>query len=141
MAMPRSAFSAVRATYDELMLPFDQRILGALPRAAWFNVLHICGSHVHLAVGTEVPVQVVSWSTHNQGNPGLAEGQELTGKPVMGGLGQRGSVLRGTPAQVAAEVRAAIEATAGRGVLIAPGCSVPPMAREANLRAITDAVA
>ena len=59
----------------------------------------------------------------------------------MGGLGQRTTLLNGTPEEVAAEVASAIEDTGGRGVLVAPGCSVPPRAREANLKAIVDAVA
>ena len=128
-----------REVYDRLLLPLDQSILTALPEAAWFNVLHICGSHIYLDVARQLPVHVASWSTHNQGNPGLREGQELTGKPVMGGLGQRTTVLRGSPAAIMAEVRAAVAETGGRGVLVAPGCSVPPMARESNLKAISEA--
>src|SRR5260370_25018842 len=57
------------AVYDELALPLDLRILEALPAAAWFNVLHLCGSHVNMDVARRLPVQAVSHSIHNQGNP------------------------------------------------------------------------
>lgn len=131
-----------RAVYEELIFPLDQRITAALPDAAWFNVLHLCGDRVYLDLAQHLPrIQAASWSVHNRGNPSLREGQELAGRPVMGGLGQRTTVLNGTPKEVAAEVASAVQDTGGRGVLVAPGCSVPPRAREANLRAIVEAVA
>jgi len=83
---------------------------------------------------------VVSWSIHNQGNPGLAEGRELSGgKAVMGGVAQRDSLVWGPPEAIAGQVRAAEAATGGVGVLVAPGCSVPPRAREAHLKAMAEA--
>lgn len=130
-----------RAVYEELLFPLDQRILNALPAAAWFNAVHLCGDRVYLDLIQRLPAQAASWSVHNRGNPSLREGQEVAGRPVMGGLGQRTTLLRGTPKDVAAEVREAIKDTGGKGVLVAPGCSVPPAAREANLKAIMEAVA
>ena len=65
----------------------------------------------------------------------------MTGKPVMGGLGQRGSLLYGPPAEVEAEARRAIAETGGRGLLLAPGCSVPTRAKDVNLAAMVSAVA
>lgn len=131
-----------RAAYEELILPLDQRVTAALPEAAWFNVLHLCGDRVYLDLAQHLPrIQAASWSVHNRGNPSLREGQELAGRPVMGGIGQRSTLLSGTPREVAAEVSSAIEDTGGRGVLVAPGCSVPPRAPEANLKAMMDAVA
>ena len=129
------------ATYRELALPLDMRVMSRLPKEAWFNVLHLCGSNLNFALAREFPVQVVSWSIHNQGNPSLAEGREIAGRAVMGGLGQRSSLLYGPPEKVEAEARRAIEDTGGRGLLLAPGCSVPPRARDANLAAMTAAVA
>jgi uroporphyrinogen decarboxylase len=130
------------AVYDELVLPTDRRILEALPAAAWFNVVHLCGSHVNMDVGRRLPVQAVSYSIHNQGNPGLGEARRLTGKAVMGGLQQRGALVGGPMDDIAAQVRHAIAATGGgRGLLLAPGCSVPPQAPDRNLRAMMAAVA
>lgn len=124
------------ADYERLLLPMDRRLLESLPKAAWFNVLHLCGSHINLGVGRRLPVQAVSWSIHNQGNPSLAEGRELTGRAVMGGLAQRGALLNGPESEIAAQARAAVAATGGRHLLLAPGCSVPPRARESHLNAM-----
>jgi uroporphyrinogen decarboxylase len=127
--------------YDELLFPIDQRFLEALPAQAWFNVLHLCGSHVNMDVARRLPVQAVSYSIHNRGNPSLVEAQKLTGKAVMGGLEQRRVLVSGPSVTIERQVRVAVSSTGGRGLLIAPGCSVPPRAPEANLRLMMKAAA
>ncbi|HEY1420619.1 MAG TPA: uroporphyrinogen decarboxylase family protein [Candidatus Dormibacteraeota bacterium] len=129
------------AVYRELVLPYDLSVLKRLPKEAWFNVVHMCGSKLNFGIARDLPVQVVSWSVHNQGNPSLSEGREIVGRAVMGGLGQRGSLLYGPPPAVEAEARSAIAETGGQGLLLAPGCSVPPRARDVNLAAMVSAVA
>jgi uroporphyrinogen decarboxylase len=127
--------------YRELVLPTDLSVLERLPREAWFNAVHLCGSQLNFGLARDLPAQVVSWSVHNQGNPSLAEGRRIGGRPVMGGLGQRASLLYGPPSEVEAEARRAIAETGGRGLLLAPGCSVPTRARDTNLAAMVSAVA
>jgi uroporphyrinogen decarboxylase len=127
--------------YRELVLPSDQAVLSQLPHAAWFNAVHLCGSKLHFSLVDEMPSQVVSWSIHNLGTPTLSQGRNLSGRAVMGGLGQRKSLLYGPPAEVQSEAKRAIADTGGRGLLLAPGCSVPPRVREVNLMAIGEAVA
>ncbi len=129
------------AGYRDLALPYDLAVLGALPREAWFNVLHLCGSHLNFALARDLPAQAVSWSIHNQGNPSLREGRDIAGRAVMGGLSQRATLVYGPGAKIEAEARAAVGDTDGRGLLLAPGCSVPPRVREANLAAMMSAVA
>jgi uroporphyrinogen decarboxylase len=129
------------AVYRELVLPIDVGVLERLPREAWFNAVHLCGSNLNFGLARDLPAQVVSWSVHNQGNPSLAEGRTMSGRAVMGGLGQRSSLLYGPPAEVEAEARRAVAETGGRGLLLAPGCSVPTRARDMNLAAMLSAVA
>jgi uroporphyrinogen decarboxylase len=130
------------AVYDELVLPLDLRVLEALPPEAWFNALHLCGSHVNMDVARRLPVQAVSYSIHNQGNPPLGDARRLSGKAVMGGLEQRRVLVGGPPDAIIGQVREAIAATdGGRGRLLAPGCSVPPQAPDVNLRTMMEAAA
>ena len=129
------------AAYRELALPYDVHILESLPKAAWFNVLHLCGSNLHFGLAREMPVQVVSWSVHNQGNPSLAEGRAIAGRAVMGGLGQRSTLVYGPASKIEAEARHVVEKAGERGLLVAPGCSVPPRVRDTNLALIVPAVA
>jgi uroporphyrinogen decarboxylase len=127
--------------YRELVLPLDLSVLERLPKHAWFNVLHLCGSNLNFGLAKDLPTHAVSWSIHNQGNPSLVEGRHIAGRAVMGGLGQRASLVSGPPAEVEAEARRAVAATGGRGLLLAPGCSVPPRVRDINLAAMAAAVA
>lgn len=129
------------ATYRELVLPLDAAVLGGLPSSAWFNVVHLCGSNLNFGLARDLPAQAVSWSIHNQGNPSLVEGRQMTGRAVMGGLSQQTALLHGPPADVEQEARRAVQETGGRGLLLAPGCSVPPRARDANLAAMTTGIA
>jgi uroporphyrinogen decarboxylase len=129
------------AVYRHLVLPYDIGLLDQLPRSAWFNTVHLCGSNLHFGLAHDLPAQAVSWSIHNQGNPSLAEGRKISGRPVMGGMGQRSALIYGPPKEIDAEARRAITETGGRGFLLAPGCSVPPRVRDANLEAMVSAVA
>src|SRR5579864_4504558 len=129
------------AVYRELVLPLDRLVLDRLPPGAWFNVLHLCGSKLNFGLSRDLPAQAVSWSIHNQGNPSLAEGRDIAGRAVMGGLSQRSTLLYGPPPKIEAEARRAIEETGGRGLLLAPGCSVPPRVKDVNLAAMFEAVA
>src|SRR6202165_4635655 len=135
----RDAMSEI--AYREQLLPYDLGVLQQLPAEAWFNVVHLCGSNLNFGLARDLPAQAVSWSIHNQGHPSLVEGRKINGRAVMGGLGQRASLLYGPPQEVEAEARQAVEETGGRGLLLAPGCSVPTRARDANLAAMVSAIA
>ena len=70
-----------------------------------------------------------------------AEGLEIAGRAVMGGLSQRATLVYGPPPKIEAEARRAVEETGGRGLILAPGCSVPPRVRDANLAAMVTGLA
>jgi uroporphyrinogen decarboxylase len=126
--------------YENLLLPLDQRIVDAFPAAAWFNVLHVCGSRIYLDLARRLPVHAVSWASHQAGNPSLAEGQALLeGKAVMGGVAQRTTLLRGPASAIRKEIAEAERETGGKGLILAPGCSVPPRVRAENLEAMASA--
>jgi uroporphyrinogen decarboxylase len=122
--------------YRDLVLPYDQSVLSALPKDAWFNVLHLCGSNLNFGLSRNLPTHAISWSIHNQGNPSLGEGRDIAGRAVMGGLSQRATLVYGPPAKIKTEARSAVKQTGGRGLLLAPGCSVPPRVRDVNLLAM-----
>ena len=122
--------------YRDLVLRYDLAVLAAVPRDAWFNVLHLCGSNLNFVLACDLPSHAVSWSIHNQGNPSLAEGQKIAGRAVLGGLSQRATLVYGPPAKIRAEASLAVNQTGGRGLLLAPGCSVPPRVRDVNLAAM-----
>src|ERR1700694_1229158 len=57
------------SAYRETLLPYDVGVLGQLPAEAWFNVVHLCGSHLDFGLARCFPAQAIRWSVHNQGNP------------------------------------------------------------------------
>ena len=125
--------------YEELALPHDRAVLEALPPRAWFNVVHLCGPRAHFGLAGQFPAHAFSWSVHDEGNPSLAEGIERTGRAAMGGVAQRSTLLTGPPSAIADEVRAAASSNGGRGIFVAPGCSIPTNTPEANLTAVSEA--
>lgn len=126
--------------YRDAVLRYDRKVLDGLDSRAWFNVLHICGANIHFEIASELPAQVVSWSIHDDGNPSLEDGINMSGRPAMGGLGQKTTLLDASLDEIAEETRRAREANGGRGILIAPGCSVPPAVAEESLMAIAATV-
>lgn len=123
--------------YRRLVLPSDRRVLDAVPREAWLNVLHLCGPRLSFELVADLPSHVVSWSVHQPGNPSLAAGRPLAARVVMGGIDHERTMVTGSPSDVRAEREAAIAGMGGMGLIVAPGCSVPPEAPGPNLRAVT----
>jgi uroporphyrinogen decarboxylase len=114
---------------------YDLAVLEAFSNRGTFNILHNCGDSIYFDLLADYPVHAISWASTLPGNPSLAEGQRRTSKAVMGGVSEKTTLVDGTPEEVAAEVRAAIEETGGRRVLIGPGCSIPPRTPRENLAA------
>ncbi|MGE5460271.1 MAG: uroporphyrinogen decarboxylase family protein, partial [Solirubrobacterales bacterium] len=126
--------------YEDLALAHDVRVLVAVPEGGWFNVLHLCGPRQHFELPSMLDTQAVSWSLHEAGTPSLAEGRARSGRAVMGGI-DLDTLVRGTPETLLEQGRAAVTSTDGAGILLAPGCSVPPGAPEENLRVVRRSVA
>lgn len=131
--------------YERLVLPSDKAVIAGLTsqasEAAWFNILHLCGPRLNFDLAPAFGLPVVSWSVYEDGNPSLAEGRDRSGLAAMGGLGQKTTLAKGTPDDVLAEGHAALEGTDGRGVILAPGCSVAVTAPAENLAVVGDVVA
>lgn len=127
------------AEYARLARPSDLVVLDAI-RDAPFSMLHVCGDGVRLDSFADYPVQAVNWDCLGTGSPSLSEGQRLLPMAVAGGTSEAGALRDGTPGEVTALVQAAIAATAGRRLIVAPGCSAKPPQSEANLRALRRAV-
>ena len=118
---------------------YDLPLLESFASRAPFNIVHNCGANIYFDLLADYPVHAMSWASTLPGNPTLGEGLERTAKAVMGGVEEKTTLVDGTPEAVAAQVRAAIEQTGGRRVLVAPGCSIPPRTPKENLAAAAKA--
>ncbi len=126
---------ADRFTVDELrryIRPHDLTVLQAAQAGATFNLLHICGPGIRLEEYSGYPAQAVNWAPQ-LGNLSLRRGKELFQRTVVGGVDQRGPIVDGTPAEIAAEVHAAIAEVGSAGFILGAGCTVPSDIRIENL--------
>jgi uroporphyrinogen decarboxylase len=139
-------FLSLGAATDDVMTPeeyktwgrpFDLKVLEAVSDAP-FNVLHIHGRRIHFDAILDYPVSAINWS-HLTTAPPIAEGHARSGKTVMGGIDET-TAAHISPPEIERQVARAIREAGARGLIIAPGCSVPTDTPERNLRAIKDSV-
>lgn len=124
--------------YLELGRPYDLRVLEAA-QGGWFNVLHIHGEEVMFDLLTDYPVAAINWHDRS-GSPSLAGAATRFSGTLIGGLRQWDTLLRGTPDQVRAEVRDAVEQTGGRHYILGAGCVTPITTPTRNIWAARKAV-
>ncbi len=127
------------AEYDMWGRPYDLRILAAAAGAP-FNVLHVCKRRNLLLELADYPVSAFSWDATHPLNPTLRDAQARLKGASMGGIAFDDSLTTPDPEGFAAQYRRGLEATGGRRWLAGPGCSIPPTASAANLKAVRDAV-
>lgn len=125
--------------YARFVRPFDLQVLEAA-KPMWCNMLHLCEDAIRLDAMADYPVQVFHWDRSAGHNPTLAAGHAELGKAVGGGVDAK-TLRAGTPADVTAMARSAIDEMQGRSLLLGPGCSIQvATTTEANLDALRAAV-
>ncbi len=102
-------------------------------------MLHIHGKNIYFNHLAQYPVQIVNWEDRGT-PPTLAEGKKIFHGAVAGGIDEWNVLAQGTPDQVRAQIRNAIEETDGTGLIVAPGCVIPIDTPEENIRAAREAV-
>jgi uroporphyrinogen decarboxylase len=127
------------AEFEEFGKPYDLRVLKAVEKAR-FNILHLCGSKVFWKSASDYPVRALNWASVGQGNPTVSEAKKTTGLALIGGIDELGAIQHGTPKEVEAVARQAIEEAGRAKFLLAPGCCVEPDVPAENLKALRRSV-
>lgn len=136
--MHASYLQMSESEYLEFGRPYDLRVLEAA-RDGWFNVLHLHGEGVMFDLLADYPVQAINW--HDRAvSPSLKEAVDKFSKARIGGLAQWDTLLRGTPNQVRAEARDAVEQTGGRRHILGAGCVTPITTPTCNIWAARKSV-
>jgi uroporphyrinogen decarboxylase len=126
------------AEYREFGRPNDLKILQAADDM-WFRMLHLHENNIMFNAVADYPVESINW--HDQDTwPSLAEGKEIFPGAVCGGLSFNRAMWVGTPAEVCAEVEAAIKQTGGIRHILGAGCCVPIVTPMGNIRAVRRAI-
>lgn len=125
--------------YGHLGRKYDLQVLKVIADVSRFTILHICGKNIMFDYLSDYPVHAINWDDRNT-SPSLREARSRYSGGLIGGLDRWGVIRTGTPTQVMAEAREAIEGCGGRGLIVAPGCGLPMDVPEENLIALRGAV-
>lgn len=125
--------------YKEFGRPYDLRILEALPETWWLNMIHLHGKAPMFDLVADYPVQALNWHDREAG-PTLAEGKLKFKGAVSGGIGRWDAMHNGTPVEVRAQARQAIEQTNGRRFILSTGCVIMTTTPTSNIRAAREVI-
>ena len=118
--------------------PYDRRVLESVMGRAHLVILHAHGDELMFDRLAGLPAHAWSWDARAT-PPSLKEGKTRVNGAVIGGLSQWQTLLE-SPDDAIAEAREAIVETDGLGVIIGPGCVIPPNAKDASLIAVAKAL-
>ena len=125
------------AEYREFGERYDLEVLAAVKDRARYRMLHAHGFDVMFDLLASYPVEMMNWHDRLTPPP-LDEAQKRFRGAVVGGIAELDTLVTGTPDEVRAQVRDAIERTGGRRLVVGPGCVAGIHAPEANFRAVVE---
>jgi len=117
---------------------YDLQVLDPT-REAWFNMLHIHGKDVMFEHLADYPVQVVNWHDRET-SPSLAVAKNIFSGAVCGGLNRYETIVLGTPDDVIAESRRAIQESNDIRFILGTGCVTPIITPHGNILAVRKSV-
>lgn len=108
----------------------DLIVLDAVTQADGKIILHICGEHDYEFRSnpswyTSYPFNIVNWSVKDTGIS-LLEGRKLfNGKPILGGLNNRGTILHGDQQAIKNDIHELLESISDkRGFMLGADCTI-----------------
>jgi uroporphyrinogen decarboxylase len=139
-AIQHASFSVMsQAEYETFGRPYDLRILEALPDDWWLNTAHLHGTAPMFDLIADYPVQILNWHDR-EAEPDLANGKLKFKGAVSGGIGRMDPMHTGTPVEVRAQARKAIEETGARRLVLSTGCVIMTTTPQSNIRAARETV-
>ena len=124
--------------YDRFGRPGDLAVLEAASDG-WFNVLHLHGRHPITAHLAGYPAHALNWHDRTT-SLDLISASRMFSVALMGGVEQYQVLHFGSPEEVRAQVKDAIQQLNGRRLIVTPGCTYPVTVPQANLIAMRMAV-
>ena len=119
--------------FDEFGRAYDLPVLTAA-KDRWLNVLHLHGINIMFDQVADYPVGVINWHDRDT-QPGLSAALNRFPGALCGGLQREHTMVLGSPVQVTAEARDAVQATGGRRFILGTGCVLPTIAPRGNILA------
>lgn len=118
-----------KAQWEMLVKPYDLQILSAAENMEnKYNILHICGEpeykfKAHVDWFEAYPADFVNWSVKDNSFT-LEQGKNLFKKPVLGGLNNKGNILKGPETAIEQEVREVLDTFGSTSMMIGADCTI-----------------
>lgn len=125
--------------YRAFGLPYDRKILDALPDRWWFNLMHFHGQSPMFRLVDQFRVQALNWHDRET-EPDLAKGKSQFVGAVCGGLSNWEHVHYGTPTAIRDVARDAMTQTNRRRFILSTGCVTMITSPLSNIRAVREVV-
>ncbi|MDR3343761.1 MAG: hypothetical protein LBT14_13480, partial [Treponema sp.] len=115
--------------WEKLVRPSDMRVMKAAADKGADNILHICGEpEYHFKTSpewfTDYPFSIVNWSVKDNGLS-LEKGREIfAGKPILGGMNNKGNILKGPDSAIEEEARNIIQSFGTSGLMLGADCTI-----------------
>lgn len=109
--------------YSDFGAEYDLKVLNAVQKLSWFNVMHIHGNNIMFNLLKDYPVQGISWHVWETAPSAQEFLDAKTDKCIVGGL-QRFHITNGLRNELAMEVANMTKLTGGRRLILAPGCVI-----------------
>jgi uroporphyrinogen decarboxylase len=122
------------------VLPHDRAFLSAIQGRGEMNVLHICGEQVRLHHYANCPSHVVNWAVGKNRLP-LGEARKVFGRPILGGLDNRGVIVNGPDDAIRRAVHDVIHTSGPGPFLLGADCTLPTAIDVRNIRIAVEATA
>lgn len=119
--------------------PYDRQILEMAMARSPLVIVHCHGDELMFDRLARLPGHAWNWDDRVAG-PTLRQGKAKVKGAVIGGVNQWATICEGAPDDVTAETRDAVAQTDGIGLIVGPGCVLPPAAPDQNVAALVKAL-
>ena len=126
------------AQFKGMVMPSDLEVLKTLSKAP-ISIVHIHSEkQAFFDLLVDYPCAGISWEDRLAG-PSVAEAKKRTDKCLVGGIDHY-RALKCAPQEIVSQGKEAIQASGGRGLILAPGCTFFDDTPQANMLALKEAV-
>lgn len=115
--------------WEKLVKPYDLQILNVADRAEEkYNILHICGEpeyefKTHVDWFADYPGDLINWSVKDNGYS-LEKGKETFKKAILGGMNNKGNILKGLEEDIENEVKEILDSFGTEGIMVGADCTI-----------------
>ncbi len=123
-------------THKRFGIKYDLKVLDRVKNKLKFIVIHIHGEDIFFEHFIDYPHSALSWHV-NLTPPSIKEARKRYRVIPLCGI-NRATLWKGTKEDIKKEITKAVKEADGRGIIIGPGCTIPPAAPEENLLFVRD---